>query len=596
MGKRRELYRICNGMIRLMAAGIVFVLFLHSIFSTSFIGWREDGQGGYQKRTLNIADSPWKHMAAFLLLLVLLWLGWRGYLHLREKGYFRRLKPEWVTGVLCVLAGVSGVLWILITQLAPGNDPSKVYTAAMQWRAGDFSAFEEGGYLFRYPFQSGIVLFYYLLSFLTGAENYVGLQLFNAAALAVIDFFLAKLSARFWKEERAFEIVACVSVMLFLPMLYYTTYLYGILPGMAFALAALYQLVRYLETRRYPYMLGMALCIGVAIVLKSNCLIYLVAIVCFLLYDVMDGLLRGRWKKQSLLSVLCILLCVGGYVGCDAAYQKAVEKLSGYELTDGAAMISWVVMGLQDSAAATGPGEYNGYIIDVFQQYHYDTDQITEVSLRDIKTILQRMADNPLDEGVTFFAKKMAFQWNDPTFAAMERTEGRRSAIVLPAFAKSMIDGEARVSLTIYLNYLQTLVWIGVLLYLYLRKKSENLYELMGVVVFLGGYFFHFFWESGASYTLPYFLLLFPYAARGFLDLVELLDEMWRKYRGKKQQLEREKNRKQLRWGLIFTGVLFVLLMLFQTTNLFRNTIALDDGADAEMQFYQPGIPDISGE
>lgn len=591
MGKRRELYRICNVLIRLMAAGIVFMLFLHSIFSTSFIGWREDGQGGYQKRTFNIADSPWKHMAAFLLLLVLLWLTYRGYLQLRRKGCFRKLKPEWVTGVLCVLAGVSGVLWILATQLVPGNDPSKVYTAAMQWRAGDFSAFEEGEYLFRYPFQSGIVLFYYLLSFLTGAENYVGLQLFNAAALAVIDFFLAKLAASFWKEERAFEIAACVAAMLFLPMLYYTTYLYGILPGMAFALAALYQLVRYLETRRYSYMLGMALCIGVAIVLKSNCLIYLVAMVCFLLYDVIDGMLLGEWKKQCLLSLLCILLSVGSYFGCNAAYQKAVEKLSGYELTDGAAMISWVVMGLQDSAAATGPGEYNGYIIDVFKQYHYDTEQITEASLRDIKIILQRMAENPLDEGVPFFARKMAFQWNDPTFAAMERSEGRSSAIDLPAFAKSMIDGKARVSLTIYLNYLQTLVWIGVLLYLYLRRRSENLYELMGVVVFLGGYFFHFFWESGASYTMPYFLLLLPYAARGFLDLVELSDGMRREYRGKKQKLEREKNRKQLRRGLLLAGMLVVLLLLFQTTDLFRNTIALDDGAYAEMQFYQPGIP-----
>lgn len=591
MGKRRGLYLICNVLIRLMAVGIVLMLFLHSIYSTSFIGWKEDGRGGYQKRTLNIADSPWKHMAAFLLLLVLLWLGWRGYLHLREKGCFRRLKPEWVTGVLCVLAGVSGVLWILITQLEPGNDPSKVFAAAMQWRAGDFSAFEEGGYLFRYPFQSGIVLFYYLLSFLTGEGNYVGLQLFNAAALAVIYFFLAKLSAGFWKEERAFEVAACVSAMLFLPMLYYTTYLYGILPGMAFALAALYQLVRYLETRKYSYMLGMALCIGVAIVLKSNCLIYLVAIVCFLLYDVIDGLLSSSWKKQCLLSAVCILLSVGSYFGCNAAYQKAVEKISGYELTDGAAMISWVVMGLQDSAAATGPGEYNGYIIDVFKQHHYDTEKITEASLKEIKKILKKMAENPLDEGVTFFAEKMAFQWNDPTFAAMERTEGRRSAVDLPAFAASMIDGEAKVFLSIYLNYLQTLVWIGVLLYLYLRRKSENLYELMGVVVFLGGYFFHFFWESGASYTLPYFLMLLPYAARGFLDLVKLLDRRWREYRGEKQKPEMQIDRTLLCRVLILAGVLFVLLM-FRTTNLFRKTIALNDGAYAEQQFYQPGLPD----
>lgn len=50
-------YRIVNGMIRLLLAGAVFLLFLHSIYSTSFVGKLILEDGSEQERTLNIADS-----------------------------------------------------------------------------------------------------------------------------------------------------------------------------------------------------------------------------------------------------------------------------------------------------------------------------------------------------------------------------------------------------------------------------------------------------------------------------------------------------------------------------------------------------------
>ena len=74
---------------------------------------------------------------------------------------------------------VLAVSYVGMTQFYPGSDPAKVYETAMQWRQGDFSSFDEEAYLFCYPFQSGIVLFLYLLSFLFGEGNFVGIQLVN---------------------------------------------------------------------------------------------------------------------------------------------------------------------------------------------------------------------------------------------------------------------------------------------------------------------------------------------------------------------------------------------------------------------------------
>lgn len=68
-------YRIVNGMIRLLLAGAVFLLFLHSIFSTSFVGKLIREDGSEQERTLNITDSPLRHLMVFFLLTAALLAG-----------------------------------------------------------------------------------------------------------------------------------------------------------------------------------------------------------------------------------------------------------------------------------------------------------------------------------------------------------------------------------------------------------------------------------------------------------------------------------------------------------------------------------------
>ena len=115
-----------------------------------------------------------------------------------------RIKSAGNNRIFCYLSLFTIALWtfwILITQLEPGSDPAKVYGIAMQWREGNFSAYAEGGYLFRYPYQAGIILFYYLLSFVFGVDNYIGLQFVNVIALAAVYVLLSKLAAFFWKKE-----------------------------------------------------------------------------------------------------------------------------------------------------------------------------------------------------------------------------------------------------------------------------------------------------------------------------------------------------------------------------------------------------------
>lgn len=578
--ERNLLYSIVNTIIRIPVMGIVFLLFLHSIFSTSFLGEIVKEDGSMQATTRNIADSPIKHIVVFLVVTVavLLLCRWIGKKQNARK-WLNRYADK-IPGILCLCLFLAGTCWIMATQLLPGSDPAKVYAVAMQWRAGDFTAFEEGNYLFCYPFQSGIVLFYYLLSFIFGIDNTIGLQFVNLTALVLIYSLLVWFMRFHRREDRVVPAAIYLALMCWVPIFFYITYIYGILPGMACSLGAVCLAVKYLHTRKARYMAASALCIGAATVLKMNCLIYLVAIACFMLYDALDlWLVRKESCRKWMASVAFVLVMAFSVWGCNFVTEKYVEHLSGYDMPEGEVMLSWVVMGLQE--APRGPGNYNGYNGNVFFDNHFDTELANEQALIDLKMIVKKMLENPLDRGVDFFARKTAYQWNDPTFISLERMRGRKSAISISAPVQSMIEGQGSVMLSVYLNFAQTWILAGMLLYLLLNRKNRDLSELMVAVVFLGGYLFHLVWESSASYTIPYFVLLIPYAVKGFCDWIRCLSRMTDRIRnGEKPD------------GSFYRaeiGIVCVCLIVIgvSRTNLFRNTIVLDDGVEAEEQFYQ---------
>lgn len=601
MGNKNRFYDIVNFIIRALLAISVFFLFLHSIFSTSFMGWVDKEDGTLQARTLNIADHPWRHLLVFLVLTVILVLcrrvGAGGSAGMTDAvggsaagtETYRKPYAGKTAGVIAAIGVIVAAAWILVTRFLPGSDPSKVCNVASQWMAGDFSAFEPGEYLFCYPFQSGIVLFYYLLSRIFGDGNYVAMQFVNLLALALVYYLLYRIFSRFWRQEKNVLLISYLALILWVPLMFYVTYLYGILPGMACSLGATYLALCYLENRKWWYMFPAALLMGVATVLKMNCLIYLIAIGCFLAYDAIDALWISKQKgKQWLVSLVFIAMMGLGVYGCNQATNAYVEHLSGYEMPEGEVMLSWVVMGLQE--APNAPGNYNGYIGNVFFDNHFDTELATEQSISDLKFILKGMLDSPIDWGITFFARKTAYQWNDPTFIAMERMEGRQSIIDVSPWVRDLIEGKGEVVLSVILNYVQTLVLLGMLLYLFFTRKSRNLYELLVAVVFLGGYLFHMVWESSASYTIPYFVLLIPYAVKGFAEYGNRADRAfsWMTENSMEKKADMKMWFSGKNMPLIgVTAVAIAMLLLFMQTNLFDRTIALDDGPDAYRQFYQ---------
>ena len=576
---------LADTVIRNVTILIIIAVGLQSMFSTSFIGRDVDEEGRSYATTMNILDNPWKHAFAFLLVLVLVTCFIFFFQRERFENYVWMNRSK-IIKYMSVLVCIAGILWIVITSIAPVSDQSKVFRIAMQWRQNNFMAYSEGGYLFRYPFQTGIVLFYYVLSFIFGINNYIGAQLVNVVALVIIYYFLAQLVHFFWKEDKLIVSVAYIGVMLWVPFFFYITYQYGILPGMACSLGAVYSMTKYFEFRKYRYAFIAALSMGMATVLKMNCLIFAVAMSCFLVYDAVEIFFTCKKKldKKWMDSLIFVAILFIGVWGCNYTVDCCAEKISGYEMPKGEAMLSWIVMGL--SEAELGPGFYTGYINRIFVEKNYDTELINEASVEKIKELLGEMMEDPKGVGIPFFARKTAFQWNDPSFIGMDRTKDRNSAFVVPDYVRNIIEGKGCVCLYLYLNYIQTMIWAGTLLYLIRKNDKRNVYELIGLVIFLGGFLFHLIWESSASYTIPYFLLIIPYAIKGFIDVgrdIVSAIEVGRKD-GLYTVLKINKKR-YIVWAVsVIVGA--CVLFWFSEKGIFKKTLALDDGIKAERQFY----------
>ncbi len=75
------------------------------------------------------------------------------------------------------------------------------------------------------------------------------------------------------------------------------------------------------------------------------------------------------------------------------------------------------------------------------------------------------------------------------------------------------------------LNIMQTLVWFGILLYLVLERKNLRLEHLVLAITFIGGFLFYLAWEAKCQYTVPFYIILFPYAARGWVAVTDFIKE-----------------------------------------------------------------------
>ena len=565
------IYRLGLNIVMLLTLLLSMLLFAGSFLTTCYADNMETQQ------VLLRPDNPlWNllELAGFGLLFC-------GCLSLYEK-IGEKFRRGLLVFTLTFVFGL-GILLILFGRTVPAADALSVYNAAAEWILGNTDIIHPTvSYLSYYPQQIGLMAFLELL-----------LRIWNLTGLSVPAWHFIKLvyvcllcgaiwfqylSLQYLWPENYKKISCCYLVLVCcnLPMIMYSSFVYGEIPSFAALSVGCYLLLRLLggvspggssrdnvspgssyrdnispggSYRIIFTGFGSILFLTLSVMLRKNSLIPVIAVLLVLLFEALRPGRNGKMRLGLLIMAVCLAVTS---VGILPLVQKCYEKKAGNTLSSGVTAMSYLAMGMQE--ASRGCGWYNGFNIDTYDTAGMDTAIANEISRLAIDESLTYFREHP---GYTadFYLHKHLSQWADGTYASRQATlatYGGRSA-----FLKEVYEGSLSGGYIEWCNAWQNVLYLGVLVFcidsLKKRRKSkvvghmadqtaghtagctadhmadqlgadqlgadrhgaDRLYIYVGLIAVLGGFLFHIFWEANSRYIFSYSLLLMPYCGAG---------------------------------------------------------------------------------
>lgn len=488
------IYRLGLNIVMLLTLLLSMLLFAGSFLTTCYADNMETQQ------VLLRPDNPlWNllELAGFGLLFC-------GCLSLYEKigeKFRRRLLVFTLTFVF-----VLGILLILFGRTVPAADALSVYNAAAEWILGNTDIIHPTvSYLSYYPQQIGLMAFLELL-----------LRIWNLTGLSVPAWHFIKLvyvcllcgavwfqylSLQYLWPENYKKISCCYLVLVCcnLPMIMYSSFVYGEIPSFAALSVGCYLMLRLLGSVSpggssrdcvsrsdapsvsahgpAPHLLcrmfftgfGSILFLTLSVMLRKNSLIPIIAVLLVLLFEALRPGRNGKMRLGLLIMAVCLAVTS---VGILPLVQKCYEKKAGNTLSSGVTAMSYLAMGMQE--ASRGCGWYNGFNIDTYDTAGMDTALANEISRLAIDERLTYFREHP---GYTadFYLHKHLSQWADGTYASRQATlatYGGRSA-----FFKEVYEGSLSGGYIEWCNAWQNVLYLGVLVFcidsLKKRRKSK---------------------------------------------------------------------------------------------------------------------------
>ena len=503
------IYRLGLNIVMLLTMLLSMLLFAGSFLTTCYADNMETQQ------VLLRPDNPlWNllELAGFGLLFC-------GCLYLYEK-IGEKFRRGLLVFTLTFVFGL-GILLILFGRTVPAADALSVYNAAAEWILGNTDIIHPTvSYLSYYPQQIGLMAFLELL-----------LRIWNLTGLSVPAWHFIKLiyvcllcgavwfqylSLQYLWPENYKKISCCYLVLVCcnLPMIMYSSFVYGEIPSFAALSVGCYLLLRLLggvspggsyrdnvspggsspdssyrdnvsrndapSVTAYDYVprmlrqilftgFGSILFLTLSVMLRKNSLIPVIAVLLVLLFEALRPGRNGKMRLGLLIMAVCLAVTS---VGILPLVQKCYEKKAGNTLSSGVTAMSYLAMGMQE--ASRGCGWYNGFNIDTYDTAGMDTALANEISRLAIDERLTYFREHP---GYTadFYLHKHLSQWADGTYASRQATlatYGGRSA-----FFKEVYEGSLSGGYIEWCNAWQNVLYLGVLVFcidsLKKRRKSK---------------------------------------------------------------------------------------------------------------------------
>lgn len=558
----QKLYRLSVHIVKIITLLLAVLLFAGSFLTTCYTENMET-----QQVLLRFDNPLWN----------LLELAGYGVLFAGCLTLLRKSGPKFRRGLLLftmILILILGGLLIVFGRTVPAADALSVYNAAAEWILGNNDIIHPTvSYLSYYPQQIGLMAF---LELMLRLWNLTGLnvpawhfiKLVYVCLLCVAVLFQYRSLRYLWPDR--WEPVSCCYLVLVccnLPMIMYSSFIYGEIPSFAALSIGLYLLLKLLAgcipahsveisspddtvaagaTRALHAVtivtsLGSILFLTLSVMLRKNSLIPIIAVLLVLLFEALRSGRSGKARIGLITMAFCLTVTS---VGILPLVQKCYEKKAGNILNSGVTAMSYFAMGMQESSR--GCGWYNGFNIDTYDAAGMNSEIADEISREAINERMAYFREHP-GYAVSFYLHKHLSQWADGTYASRQATlatYGGRSNFFEEVYAGALSSAYIE-----WGNAWQNVLYLGILLFCIasvgkrhsgaaassctddFRYRSNCLYTYVGLIAALGGFLFHIIWEANSRYIFVYSLLLMPYCAAGIHGSLKHLAAWWHKKR-----------------------------------------------------------------
>lgn len=484
-------------------AVIVAFSILNSLFRTTYFDL-------YQ--FIESAKYKWDHPGLLIIATGLI----LGVMYLTGK--IRWFNKKNLTQFALLWAGFVSLGSVLLFRCIAKCDSAFLSEIAIQFMQNNYQTFEQGGYLYMYPFQLGFTAVMEMIYRMFGIENYIVFELINIVCVVDMIWILGRITGELFEEEQTYKIEMLLSMGM-LPLFLLTTFIYGDIPGWCMGIHAIYLIIRYLKTDRWQEILKASIWLALGIIMKSNLNIMVVAAAIVLILHAIE-------KKNAKILLWIVELVVVSQLGMMIVNGIYTVRV-GEDLPEGIPKIAWVAMGMQESPEGeAAAGWYNGYNWDVYATNGYDKDLTVQAAIEDLKASLGGMIKEPR-RALAFIYDKFTSQWNDPTFMSLLTNEWySRNVEPQSRVAIYFLYEGGRTILSFIMNIYHFIIFLGVGMFCFLDFKKWRLDKSYLILNIFGGMLFHMLWEAKARYVLFYFILLLPLTAAGYNNFINKIREI----------------------------------------------------------------------
>ncbi len=411
-------------------------------------------------------------------------------------------------GCTCLLSAVIGYYWLFASKTSPQADQMYLCQYASAFNHGDFTALERGGYIARYPQQLGMITLLRGIFIIFGDMNYLPFQCLVAACVPLLVLSGGQIVRYLSDNNAQAEVYYLLFILCCFPMYAYIPFVYGDLLS---TILCLFGTWMYLSCIRQFSLARLVLCgcsIGIAVLLRQNCLIFVIALTIVMLIK-----LLFHHTRKHLIMIIALL------AGCGIMQFAVWGLYHDVRSQDASAIPSllYITMGLNDDYQRAG--WHNQYEYDTFDAFDDNVALAKEKGYEDLKMYLNIYRDDP-DYMIDFFVRKMNSQWNAPMYqslAANNLVTGAQWPLAKEIYSYGKLTKIVESGMKIF----QMLLYGSILFLLILRRKEYvHIEKYLLLIAVFGGFLFSLMWEAKTRYVLPFLFLQIPYMAMGINEII----------------------------------------------------------------------------